>query len=144
VRPEHKTDQTRIDIRRLGPIIDHKSHLDSRSLQSRRDSQDCQIPLLCLASAAAAASALKARSSVSATSEASKVICDLEMRRLDANCALISLLLERPQIVPNSERLRARRCLLPNGNHGHASVNCGHAAVDRNSPRAKPADNRLL
>jgi hypothetical protein len=44
VCPQQKTD-ARIDIRRLGPIIDHKSHLDSRPLQPRRDRQDCQIPL---------------------------------------------------------------------------------------------------
>jgi hypothetical protein len=40
VCPEQKTDQTRIDIRRLGPIIDHKSHLDPRPLQSRRTPRD--------------------------------------------------------------------------------------------------------
>jgi hypothetical protein len=41
VSPDEKAYQDGIDIRRLGSIIDHHSHLYSRSLQPRADGQDC-------------------------------------------------------------------------------------------------------
>ncbi len=42
--PDEKTYQDGIDIRRLGSIIDHHSHLYPRSLQPRADRQDRQMP----------------------------------------------------------------------------------------------------
>ena len=42
--PEEKTDQDGIDVRRFRSILDHHSHLYPRSLQPRRDGQDCQMP----------------------------------------------------------------------------------------------------
>jgi hypothetical protein len=44
VGPDKNTDQDGIDVRRLGSIIDHQSHLYPCSLQPRGDGQDCQMP----------------------------------------------------------------------------------------------------